>query len=82
MLRAHPGVADAAVAGVPSSKWGEIVAAFVVPAPGVDGAALLAELADWSAERLVEYKRPREWRLVDAIPRNALGKVLRHRLRP
>jgi malonyl-CoA/methylmalonyl-CoA synthetase len=82
LLRTHPGVADAAVAGVPSSKWGEIVAAFVVPASGVDGDALLAELPDWAADRLVEYKRPREWRLADAIPRNALGKVLRHRLGP
>jgi malonyl-CoA/methylmalonyl-CoA synthetase len=82
LLRTHPGVADAAVAGVPSSKWGEIVAAFVVPAPGVDGDGLLADLPDWSAERLVEYKRPRQWRLVAAIPRNALGKVLRHQLRP
>jgi malonyl-CoA/methylmalonyl-CoA synthetase len=82
VLRGHPGVADVAVTGAPSTKWGEIVAAFLVPAPGVDGDALLAELPEWSAERLVEYKRPREWRLVDVVPRNALGKVLRHQLRP
>jgi malonyl-CoA/methylmalonyl-CoA synthetase len=82
VLRGHPGVADAAVAGVPSSKWGETVVAFVVPAPGTDGHALLTELPDWSAARLVEYKRPREWHLVEAVPRNALGKVLRHQLRP
>jgi malonyl-CoA/methylmalonyl-CoA synthetase len=81
-LRGHAGVADAAVVGVPSAKWGEVVAAFVVPAGAVDDDTLVAELQAWAAQRLVEYKRPREWRLVEAIPRNALGKVLRHRLRP
>ena len=82
VLRGHAGVADAAVVGLPSAKWGEIVAAFVVPADGVDAAKLVAELPEWAAARLVEYKRPREWRTVDAIPRNALGKALRHRLAP
>jgi malonyl-CoA/methylmalonyl-CoA synthetase len=80
VLRGHAGVADAAVVGVPSAKWGEIVAAFVVAADGVDAAKLVAELPEWAAARLVEYKRPREWRAVDAIPRNALGKALRHQL--
>jgi len=82
VLRAHAGVADAAVAGVPSPRWGEVVTAFVVPASAASAEGLLAELEEWSAERLVAYKRPREWRIVDAIPRNALGKVLRHRLHP
>jgi malonyl-CoA/methylmalonyl-CoA synthetase len=82
VLRAHAGVADAAVVGAPSDRWGEVVAAFVVPAPDVDSSALLADLEQWSEARLVAYKRPRQWRVVDTIPRNALGKVLRHRLSP
>jgi malonyl-CoA/methylmalonyl-CoA synthetase len=79
VLRAHPLVADAAVVGLPSPRWGETVAAFVVP---VDGAtdAVLSTLETFVAQRLVDYKRPREWRLVPEIPRNALGKILRHQL--
>jgi malonyl-CoA/methylmalonyl-CoA synthetase len=83
LLRTHPGVADAAVVGVPSQKWGETVAAFVVradPDRTASDAALTAELAAWCEERLVAYKRPREWRVVETIPRNALGKIQRHLL--
>jgi malonyl-CoA/methylmalonyl-CoA synthetase len=75
VLRGHPAVDDAAVVGVPSTQWGETVVAFVV------GEAGPAELEQWCAQRLVAYKRPREWRRVEAIPRNAMGKVLRHELR-
>jgi len=82
LLRSHPAVADAAVAGAPSAQWGETVVAFVVPDDAADSAAVVEELDAWCAERLVAYKRPREWRVVDAIPRNALGKILRHKLVP
>ncbi len=79
LLRTHPAVADAAVVGVPSERWGETVAAFVVPAGSAPDET---ELASWCEERLVGYKRPREWHIVEAIPRNALGKVMRHALVP
>ena len=75
VLRGHPAVDDAAVVGVPSTQWGETVVAFIV------GEAGPVELEQWCAQRLVAYKRPREWRRVETIPRNALGKVLRHELR-
>jgi malonyl-CoA/methylmalonyl-CoA synthetase len=75
VLRGHPGVVDAAVVGTPSTTWGETVVAYIV------GDASPADLEQWCAERLVAYKRPREWRSVELIPRNALGKVLRHELR-
>jgi malonyl-CoA/methylmalonyl-CoA synthetase len=80
LLLEHPGVAEAAVVGVPSEEWGEQVAAFVVPA---DPAAPPApeELLAYAAERLAGFKRPRVLRYVDALPRNALGKVLKHELR-
>jgi malonyl-CoA/methylmalonyl-CoA synthetase len=81
-LRAHPSVADAAVVGAPSPEWGETVVAFVVPADAAGTGALRDELAGWCADRLAPYKRPREWRWTDTIPRNALGKVLRHELSP
>ncbi len=82
VLRSHPAVVDAAVVGAASNQWGETVVGFVVPSEAGDAAALVSSLDAWCAERLVAYKRPREWRIVDAIPRNALGKILRHELAP
>ena len=60
--------------GLPDPEWGETVVAFVVGDPDVDSLQRLA-----SAE-LASFKRPRHVRLVDALPRNALGKVLRSEL--
>jgi malonyl-CoA/methylmalonyl-CoA synthetase len=82
LLRSHPGVADAAVVGAPSTQWGETVVAFVVATGAVPPADLVSELDSFASAQLVAYKRPREWRVVDAIPRNALGKILRHELTP
>jgi malonyl-CoA/methylmalonyl-CoA synthetase len=78
LLRAHPAVADAAVVGEPDEKWGEVVVACVVPADA--GGDVVSELDSWARDNLVDYKRPRRWRVVEAIPRNALGKILRHEL--
>ncbi|MPZ72614.1 MAG: AMP-binding protein [Nitriliruptorales bacterium] len=77
VLRAHPGVNDVAVVGLPSAQWGEQVAAFVVPA----GVLNPDDLLEYAAVRLAAYKRPRVLRLVDSLPHNALGKVLKHELR-
>ena len=52
--------------------------ACVVPAS--DAAELVSELDSWAQVNLVDYKRPRRWRVVETIPRNALGKILRHEL--
>ncbi|HEY2950646.1 MAG TPA: AMP-binding protein [Micromonosporaceae bacterium] len=82
VLREHPEVADAAVVGAPSAEWGETVVAFIVAADPADADALAGSLVDWCVGRLTAYKRPREWRFVPAIPRNALGKIERHRLTP
>ena len=76
VLRAHPGVADVAVVGTPSDEWGEVVTAVVV----ADGPLDTDELLAFAAEQLAPYKRPRVVRVVDELPRNALGKVLRHEL--
>ena len=77
VLMSHPDVAEVAVLGTPSEEWGEIVTAVVVPSaerPGVD--ALLA----YAAERLAPFKCPRRVQFAEALPRNALGKVLKHEL--
>ncbi len=74
-----PGVAEAAVVGVPSPRWGETGCAFVVAAPGADlGEAAIHEIC---GQRLAGYKRPGVVRFVDALPRTASGKVLKGELR-
>jgi malonyl-CoA/methylmalonyl-CoA synthetase len=76
LLLSHPSVQEAAIVGHPSDEWGEAVVAYVVCDGPPDGQALL----DFAARRLAAYKRPREIRFVDALPRNALGKVQRDQL--
>jgi len=80
VLLEHPAVGEVAVAGLPDAEWGEVVAAWVVPSSA--GAPPSAdELAGFASERLARFKCPRRVVVVDALPRNALGKVLRHELR-
>jgi malonyl-CoA/methylmalonyl-CoA synthetase len=78
VLARHPGVREAAVVGVPSAEWGETVEAFVVGDPDLD----LSSLDDLATKELAAFKRPRQVHLVEALPRNALGKVVRGDLRP
>ena len=74
-----PEVAECAVIGVPSAKWGEVGLAVMVCKPGqsLDKAAVLAHCAD----RLARFKIPHDLAIVPALPRNATGKVLKRELR-
>ena len=73
-LLGHPGVAEAAVVGLPDDDLGQRIVAFVV------GDAEPDALITYVAEQLSVHKRPREVRVVDSLPRNAMGKVLKKEL--
>jgi malonyl-CoA/methylmalonyl-CoA synthetase len=75
VLRTHPAVAECAVVGVDDPEWGERVCV-AVELRG-SGELTLAELQAWATERLAPYKVPRAVRCVSALPRNAVGKVMK-----
>ena len=74
-LRAHPSVAECAVVGVPDPEWGERVAAALVLNAG--SALDLASLRAWAKEFLATHKLPSRLLVLDALPRNAMGKVMK-----
>ena len=74
VLLAHAGVAEVAVVGIPDEDLGQRIVAFVV------GDAEPTELIDFVAQQLSAHKRPREVRVVDDLPRNAMGKVMKKEL--
>jgi acyl-CoA synthetase (AMP-forming)/AMP-acid ligase II len=78
-LYAHGGIAQAAVIGIPDERLGEVGKAFIVPAPGatLTPAAVVA----WCRERMANYKVPRAVEIVDSLPMNAAGKVMKYLLR-
>lgn len=82
-LREHPAVADCAVVGVPDPEWGERVAAAIVLKEGLKeglnhGDVLdLPSLRTWARELLAAHKVPSRLLVLDALPRNAMGKVMK-----
>jgi acyl-CoA synthetase (AMP-forming)/AMP-acid ligase II len=78
VLQAHPEVVEAAVIGVPHEVLGEDVAAYVVLRP--DAATTSLELAAFAGQRLADYKVPRQFHYLAALPRNPNGKVLKSQL--
>jgi fatty-acyl-CoA synthase len=75
----HPKVSDAAVIGLPDEVWGEAITAFVVPVPGESIEE--KEFIAWCRENMARYKVPKKVVIVDELPRNPSGKVLKRELR-
>jgi acyl-CoA synthetase (AMP-forming)/AMP-acid ligase II len=75
----HPDVAEVAVIGVPDPKWGEAVKAVVVRKPGHEPTP--EEIIAWARQRIAGFKAPKSVDFIDALPRNASGKILRRELR-
>ena len=78
-LEQHPGIQETAVIGVHHPTWGEVGVAFIVTRPGQNLTDEL--LAEFLSERLAKYKIPKEFFFVEALPRNAYGKIAKAELR-
>jgi fatty-acyl-CoA synthase len=80
VVAGHPKVAEVALIGVPDEKWGETPLA-IITSVNADEPLTFAELTVWCNEKLARYKRPRQLAIVDVLPRNPSGKVLKNELR-
>ncbi|HEX5145183.1 MAG TPA: fatty-acid--CoA ligase FadD5 [Mycobacterium sp.] len=82
VLAAHPAIVEVAVIGRPDEKWGEIPVAIVAVSGGDSADALrIEDFDEFLTERLARYKHPKGLEIVDALPRNPSGKVLKTELR-
>jgi fatty-acyl-CoA synthase len=80
-LAGHPAIAEVAVIGRPHDKWGEVPVAIVALGAVAQSHLTLDELSEFLTERLARYKHPKALEVVDALPRNPAGKVLKTELR-
>jgi fatty-acyl-CoA synthase len=80
-LAAHPAIAEVAVIGRQDDKWGEVPVAIAALAALSDSTLDLGDLDEFLTERLARYKHPKALEVVDALPRNPAGKVLKTELR-
>lgn len=75
VLRTNPLIKDCAVVGIPDDEWGELIVAAIVVS---DNNINLIELNYWMRERMASYKTPRKYMIVEELPRNAMGKVVKN----
>lgn len=78
-IMAHPSIADVAVIGIPSERWGESPLALIIPKPGEDPSE--EEIIAHCAERLARFKLPSRVERIEEIPRNPSGKILKVEMR-
>lgn len=80
-LLCHDAVSEVCVIGRPDPEWGEVVVAFVVPAPGADEDALRADLDALCLSRIARFKRPKDYVFLPDLPKSSYGKILKRELR-
>ena len=78
VLRTHPHIEDCSVIGVDNEEWGELVAAVLI---AKDNAINTAQINTWIRELMPSYKVPRQYKIVEELPRNAMGKVTKNDLK-
>jgi long-chain acyl-CoA synthetase len=82
ILYEHPAVLEAGVVGIPDPNIGETIKAYVVLKPEYrDGKITEQDLIDWAKEKMAAYKYPRLVEILKTLPRTAVGKVFRRRLK-
>ena len=79
VLLTHPAVAECSVVGKPDPDWGEVVIAFIAPAEG--GSVTPDELDRLCLDKIARFKRPKAYHLLDSLPKNNYGKILKTELR-
>jgi len=79
LFRKHDAVAEVAVVGLPDEEWGHLVVAAIIPRKGVP-VPTEAEFRDWAKQQVASYQVPRRIVIVDDLPRNPLGKVMKPEL--
>jgi acyl-CoA synthetase (AMP-forming)/AMP-acid ligase II len=80
VIAGHPSIREVAVVGVPDRVWGERIVAAVVLRAAADEPGVQGQVTELCSRSLADYKRPKEVRVLDELPRNALGKVQKHRI--
>jgi malonyl-CoA/methylmalonyl-CoA synthetase len=78
VLRTHPEIEDCAAVGIPDDEWGElVVAALVIKNKDLN----LIDLKSWLRQKMPAYKTPRDYKTINELPRNAMGKVTKNELK-
>lgn len=78
VLRVHPMILDCAVVGIDDEEWGELIVASIVLQKGMSQKFNEKELSDWLVTQMAAYKKPRKYLVVNDLPRNAMGKVVKN----